>query len=111
MIIHFSLNLMIRKKIINYFKKWFYIFLIREGINNILDISRRTNLDTLSQIYSEFERIKQSSNDPTIKSYYSENKGNYISVNEIYFDSNEYTIYKKINKRYACSNNFLISFS
>ena len=92
-------------------KNDFIFFLIREGISNVLDISRTTYLDTLSQIYSEFERIKQSSNDPTIKLCYSENKGYYISMNEKYFDSSKYTIYKKINKRYACSNNFLISFS
>ena len=39
-------------------KNDFIFFLIREGISNVLDISRTTYLDTLSQIYSEFERIK-----------------------------------------------------
>ena len=92
-------------------KNDFIFFLVREGINNVLDVSRKTYLDTLSQIYSEFERIKQNSNDPTIKLCYSENKGYYISINEKYFINNEFTLYKKINKRYACSNNFLISFS
>ncbi len=92
-------------------KNDFIFFLVREGINNVLDVSRKTYLDTLSQIYSEFERIKQNSNDPTIKLCYSENKGYYISINEKYFINNQFTLYKKINKRYACSNNFLISFS
>ena len=92
-------------------KNDFIFFLVKEGINNVLDVSRKTYLDTLSQIYSEFERIKQNSNDPTIKLCYSENKGYYISINEKYFINNEFTLYKKINKRYACSNNFLISFS
>ena len=51
-------------------KNDFIFFLVREGINNVLDVSRKTYLDTLSQIYSEFERIKQNSNDPTIKLCY-----------------------------------------
>ena len=51
-------------------KNDFIFFLVGEGINNVLDVSRKTYLDTLSQIYSEFERIKQNSNDPTIKLCY-----------------------------------------
>lgn len=86
-------------------------FLIKEGYNNVLDISRKTYLDTVNEIYSEYENLKTSINDPNMKLCYSDNKGYYIIINEKYFNKDSFAIYKKNGKKISCSNIALISFS
>ena len=86
-------------------------FLIKDGINNVLDISRKTYTDTLNAVYNEYEKLKNLTNDPNIKLCYSENKGYYININEKYFDEKNFEIYKKNGKKISCSNNTLISLS
>ena len=86
-------------------------FLIKEGYNNVLDVSRKTYLDTLNEIYSEFETLKNSINDPNMKLLYSDNKGYYITLNQRYFNKDQFAIFKKNGKKISCSNIALISYS
>lgn len=87
-------------------------FLIKEGVDNVLDISRKTYLDTINEIYTEYENLKSQMNDPNMKLCYSEHMGYYVSISEKYFHKEHFVIYKRIyGKKYACSNMTLSSFS
>lgn len=86
-------------------------FMIKSGINNLLDVSRKTYSDTINDIYLEFERLKSSTNDPNIKLVYGESKGYYVVIGERYYIESDYVLSKKVGRKYNCSNIPLISLS
>jgi DNA mismatch repair protein MSH4 len=86
-------------------------FLIRSGVNNLLDVSRKTYSDTINDIHTEFERLKITTNDPNIKLAYGENKGYYIILGERFYVEGDYMVAKKVGKKYNCSNIPLVSLS
>jgi len=87
------------------------LFMIREGLDNTLDIMRKTYIDTIDVIYSEYEKIKSEVDDPNLKLLYSESIGYYVIVGERYFNPDVFPFYKKTGKKYQCSNNALSSLS
>jgi DNA mismatch repair protein MSH4 len=86
-------------------------FMIKAGINNVLDVSRKTYSDTVSEIYSEYEKLKISTNDPNIKLLYSESRGYYLILNEKYFIESDYVVSRKVGKKFHCANIPLVSLS
>jgi DNA mismatch repair protein MSH4 len=86
-------------------------FMIKAGVNNLLDVSRKTYSDTINEIYAEFEKLKLTTNDPIIKLSYSETKGYYVLINERYYKPEDFILSKKVGRKYNCSNIPLISLS
>lgn len=86
-------------------------FMIKAGINNVLDVSRKTYSDTVFEIYSEFEKLKISTNDPNIKILFSESRGYYLILNEKYFIESDYIVSRKVGKKFHCANIALVSLS
>jgi DNA mismatch repair protein MSH4 len=86
-------------------------FMIKAGVNNLLDVSRKTYSDTINEIYAEYEKLKIATNDPNIKLSFSESKGYYVLINERYYKQEEFILAKKVGKKYSCSNIPLISLS
>lgn len=87
------------------------LFLVKQKIDNVLDVSRKVYSDTINLIYLEFENLKNSIQDPTIRMQYNESRGFYVNIGESYFNEKDFTISRKEGKRYACSNIELLSYS
>ena len=87
------------------------IMMIKSGLNNVLDVSRKTYSDTISEIYSIYERIKAVNNDPHLRLMISESLGFYLILSEEYYNDKEFILLKKIGKKIHCSNATLISLS
>ena len=86
-------------------------FMIKSGYSNVLDVSRKTYSDTVNDIYSEYEKLKQTTNDPNIKLLYSEKKGYYVLLGEKYFVESDFVLSKKVGQKYNCTNIALLSLS
>jgi DNA mismatch repair protein MSH4 len=86
-------------------------FMIKAGVNNLLDVSRKTYSDTINEIYAEYEKLKVSTNDPNIKLSFSESKGYYILISERYYKQEDFILAKKVGRKYSCSNIPLLSLS
>ena len=80
------------------------LFLVRKGENNILDMTRKTFLDTLSQVKEEFEIIKSEIGDPRMKLFYNEKKRFYISIDKKYFKPDDFIVTRKRGNKYFCTN-------
>lgn len=80
------------------------LFLVRKGENNILDMTRKTFLDTLSQVKEEFEIIKAEIVDPRMKLFYNEKKRFYISIDKKYFKPDDFIVTRKRGNKYFCTN-------
>ena len=80
------------------------LFLVRKGENNILDMTRKTFLDTLSQVKEEFEIIKSEIGDPRMKLFYNEKKRFYISIDKKYFKTDDFIVTRKRGNKYFCTN-------
>jgi len=87
------------------------LFMVKPSIDNVLDVSRKVYSDTIEEIYAEFERIKEASNDPHIKLLFNESKGFYVSVNENFYCEKDFDVAKKEGKKYNCANIALLSYS
>ena len=56
----------------NSLKKQDYIlFMIKDNVDNTLDIMRKIYINTINNIYTEYERIKQETEDPNCKLIFS----------------------------------------
>jgi DNA mismatch repair ATPase MutS len=77
---------------------------VRKGENNILDMTRKTFLDTLSQVKEEFEIIKSEIGDPRMKLFYNEKKRFYISIDKKYFKPDDFIVTRKRGNKYFCTN-------
>jgi len=86
-------------------------FMIKSGVSNVLDVSRKTYSDTVNEIYAEFEKLKQTTNDPNLKLFFSETKGYYVVVGEKYFVEGDFVLSKRVGKKFNCSNIALVSLS
>jgi DNA mismatch repair protein MSH4 len=86
-------------------------FLIKTGHSNVLDVSRKTYSDTINQIYSSFDKLKETSIDPNIKLVYTESSGYYLQIHEKYYNQSEYVVSKKVGKKFHCANIALLSLS
>ena len=80
------------------------LFLVRKGENNILDMTRKTFLDTLSQVKEEFEILKSEIGDPRMKLFYNEKKRFYISIDKKYFKPDDFIVTRKRGNKYFCTN-------
>ena len=80
------------------------LFLVRKGENNILDMTRKTFLDTLSQVKEEFEILKAEIGDPRMKLFYNEKKRFYISIDKKYFKQDDFIVTRKRGNKYFCTN-------
>ena len=80
------------------------LFLVRKGENNILDMTRKTFLDTLSQVKEEFEILKSEIGDPRMKLFYNEKKRFYISIDKKYFKEEDFIVTRKRGNKYFCTN-------
>ena len=80
------------------------LFLVRKGENNILDMTRKTFLDTLSQVKEEFEILKSDIGDPRMKLFYNEKKRFYISIDKKYFKPDDFIVTRKRGNKYFCTN-------
>ena len=80
------------------------LFLVRRGENNILDMTRKTFLDTLSQVKEEFEVLKSEIGDPRMKLYYNEKKRFYISLDKKYYKSEDFIVTRKRGNKFFCTN-------
>ena len=80
------------------------LFLVRKGENNILDMTRKTFLDTLSQVKEEFEIIKSEIGDPRMKLFYNDKKRFYISIDKKYFKPDDFIVTRKRGNKYFCTN-------
>ena len=80
------------------------LFLIRRGENNTLDMTRKTFIDTLSQVNEEFEALKGEIGDPHMKLYYNEKKRFYISIGKKYYKSDDFVVTRKRGNKYFCTN-------
>ena len=80
------------------------LFLVRRGENNILDMTRKTFLDTLSQVKEEFEILKSEIGDPRMKLYYNEKKRFYISIDKKYYKSDDFIVTRKRGNKFFCTN-------
>ena len=85
------------------------LFLVRKGENNILDITRKTFLDTLSQVKEEFENLKSEIGDPRMKLFYNEKKRFYVSIDKRYYKSDDFIVSRKRGNKYFCTNGLLES--
>ena len=80
------------------------LFLVRKGENNILDMTRKTFLDTLSQVKEEFEILKSEIGDPRMRLFYNEKKRFYISIDKKYFKPDDFIVTRKRGNKYFCTN-------
>ena len=80
------------------------LFLVRRGENNTLDMTRKTFIDTLSQVNEEFEVLKGEIGDPHMKLYYNEKKRFYISIDKKYYKSDDFVVTRKRGNKYFCTN-------
>ena len=80
------------------------LFLVRKGENNILDMTRKTFLDTLSQVKEEFEILKSEIGDPRMKLFYNEKKRFYISIDKKCFKPDDFIVTRKRGNKYFCTN-------
>ena len=80
------------------------LFLVRKGENNILDMTRKTFLDTLSQVKEEFKILKSEIGDPRMKLFYNEKKRFYISIDKKYFKPDDFIVTRKRGNKYFCTN-------
>ena len=80
------------------------LFLVRKGENNILDITRKTFIDTLSQVKEEFEELKSEIGDPRMKLFYNEKKRFYISIDKKYYRADDFVVTRKRGNKFFCSN-------
>jgi DNA mismatch repair protein MSH4 len=87
------------------------VMMVKPSLNNVLDVSRKTYSDTITEIYSIYDRIKAVNNDPHMKLNYSDSLGYYLVISEEYFNEQEYIYMKKVSKKVHCSTSALISLS
>ena len=80
------------------------LFLVRKGENNILDMTRKTFLDTLSQVKEEFKILKSEIGDPRMRLFYNEKKRFYISIDKKYFKPDDFIVTRKRGNKYFCTN-------
>ena len=80
------------------------LFLVRKGENNILDMTRKTFMDTLSEVKEQFEFLKSDIGDPRMKLYYNEKKRFYLSIDKKYYKSDDFIVTRKRGNKYFCTN-------
>ena len=67
-------------------------------------MTRKTFLDTLSQVKEEFEVLKSEIGDPRMKLYYNEKKRFYISIDKKYYKADDFIVTRKRGNKYFCTN-------
>ena len=92
-------------------KQDYILFMIKDNVDNTLDIMRKIYINTINNIYTEYERIKQETEDPNCKLNFSNATGYYITISERFFNRDVFEIFKLIGKKYQCSTHTLVSLS